>query len=193
MSTTIGLVVVATLLGTGALSAGWANVVATAAGTGPSFELNRRWVWGKQGRSSLRAEVVPFAVLSFASLGLSTLAVSLAASWADRAGLSTTGRVAVALGANVASFGTMWVVQYLVLDRLLFRDRRSRVDAREREVTDRFWYLNRVIRGLDTKNEIRVRERRERREGSLPASSEEALNEPDGRLVPAAAPRGMAA
>lgn len=136
VSTTIGLVVLATLVATGALTAGWANVVATAVGTGPSFELNRRWVWGRTGRRSVRAEVLPFAALSFASLGVSTLAVSLATGWADRTGLSGPLRVSVALGANLASFGTMWVVQYLLLDRLLFRSGSQLRQAAEPEGTE---------------------------------------------------------
>ena len=35
------------LVGTDAVTAGWANVIATGVGTVPSFELNRRWVWGR--------------------------------------------------------------------------------------------------------------------------------------------------
>lgn len=121
VSTTIGLTVLCALVWTGATSAGWANVVATAAGTGPSFELNRRWVWRRPGRRAWGGEVVPFCVLSFLSLGASTEAVRLATGWAAGAGWSPAGRAAMAAAANLAAFGTMWVVQFFVLDRLLFR------------------------------------------------------------------------
>ena len=120
VSTTIGLSVLAVLVGTGATTAGWANVIATAAGTGPSFEMNRRWVWGKKGHRSLRGEVVPFCILSFVSLAVSTVAVSRVTGWAAAAGLHGTGRAAAAMAANLVSFGAMWVVQYLLLDRILF-------------------------------------------------------------------------
>ena len=123
ISTAVSLTVLGALVGTGAMAAGWANVVATAVGTGPSFELNRRWVWGKTGRRSMAAEVVPFCALSFAGLVLSTAAVSAAAASATHAGWGTATRTAVVELANVAAFGSLWIVQYVVLDRVLFRRR----------------------------------------------------------------------
>ena len=62
--TVLGVLVTAT-----AMPAGLANVIATAVGTVPSFELNRRWVWRKTGKRSLRGEVGPFWVLSFRGAG----------------------------------------------------------------------------------------------------------------------------
>ncbi len=121
ISTTVSLSILGALIATRAVTAGWANVVATGVGTVPSFELNRRWVWAKWGRRSVLAEVLPFSALSFAGLGLSTLAVSVAAGWATAAGLGTTARTVAAETANVATFGTLWVIQYVLLDRVLFR------------------------------------------------------------------------
>lgn len=120
ISTTVSLTVLAALVGSGVTTAGWANVIATAVGTVPSFELNRRWVWGRAGSRSLAGEVVPFCTLSFLSLALSTVAVSRATGWAAAAGWQGTGRAAVAMAASLASFGSMWVLQYVVLDRMLF-------------------------------------------------------------------------
>jgi len=48
------------------LSAGWANVVATAAGTS-LLRAQPRWVWTKTGRRSLVGEILPFFTLSSAS------------------------------------------------------------------------------------------------------------------------------
>jgi len=124
ISTWVSLVVLGTLVGTGATTAGWANVIATSIGTIPSFELNRRWVWGRHGRRSLRAEVGPFCALSFTGLALSTLAVHVAAGWASSAGLGATARALVADGANVGTFGTLWVIQFVLLDRVLFHSPR---------------------------------------------------------------------
>jgi putative flippase GtrA len=120
IATVTSLTVLGVLVVTGAVTAGWANVIATAVGTVPSFELNRRWVWGKHGPRSLWTEVGPFAALSFGGLALSTFAVSAAAGWATRSGFGTGARTLVAEGANVATFGTLWVLQYLLLDRMLF-------------------------------------------------------------------------
>ena len=130
VSTTVSLSILGTLVATSLVTPGWANVIATAAGTVPSFELNRRWVWRRTGRRSLAAEVVPFCALSFLGLAVSTVAVSFAAGRA--ASLGTAARTLVAQGANVCTFATLWVVQYLILDRVLFAGRVSlRVTRRD--------------------------------------------------------------
>jgi putative flippase GtrA len=125
VATSVSLTVLGALVWTGAMAAVRANVVATAVGTVPSFELNRRWVWGKRGRRSLVAEIGPFCLLSVAGLALSTLAVGAAASWAGGAGVGATVRTLAVEGANVAAFGALWVLQFVILDRVLF-GRRAR-------------------------------------------------------------------
>ena len=125
ISTGVTLSLLGLLVYTRALSPGWANVVATAAGTVPSFELNRRWVWGKRTRRSLTKEVVPFCALSFSGLGLSTIAVKVAATWATGAGWGPGAVALVSQAANLMTFGSLWVVQYFLLDRVLF-GRRAR-------------------------------------------------------------------
>lgn len=126
ISTSVTLSLLGVLVYTKALSPGWANVVATAVGTVPSFELNRRWVWAKKTKRSLMKEVVPFCALSFTGLGLSTLAVKLAAGWAAGAGLTSGAVALVSQAANLLTFGSLWVVQYLLLDRVLFAQRADR-------------------------------------------------------------------
>lgn len=126
IATATSLVVLGVLVSTRALSPGWANVVATAVGTVPSFELNRRWVWHRQGAASTRREVIPFVALSAAGLVLSTLAVSVAGRWTDRAGLTGASRTLAIQCASVAAFGALWLAQFVILDRVLFADR-SRV------------------------------------------------------------------
>lgn len=120
VATATSLTVLGVLVATGWLTPGWANVVATAVGTVPSFELNRRWVWGKTGERSLLAEIGPFCALSFGGLALSTLAVSGAGRWATSAGLGTLTRTLAVEAANVAAFGSLWIAQFVILDRVLF-------------------------------------------------------------------------
>jgi len=117
------LTVLGVLVATAALSPGRANVVATLAGVVPSFELNRRWVWGRTGRRPLVAEVLPFVALALTGLVLSTAAVAGAVHVADAHGAGAAARTVVALAANVTAFGSLWVVQFLLLDRVLFRAR----------------------------------------------------------------------
>jgi len=120
VSTTVSLTVLGVLVAGRVMAPGWANVVATAAGTVPSFELNRRWVWNKTGPRSVPTEIMPFCALSFLGLALSTLAVAIAGLWADHAAVDTGTRTLVVEGANVSAFGLVWLGQFVVLDRVLF-------------------------------------------------------------------------
>ena len=121
VATATSLTVLGVLVSTTSVPAGIANVLATAVGAVPSFELNRRWVWKRTGPRSVRNEVVPFWLLSLAGLALSTLAVSLTAAWAGSSGLDGAARTVAIEVANLAAWGSLWVAQFLILDRHLFR------------------------------------------------------------------------
>jgi putative flippase GtrA len=93
---------------------GWANVVAVAISTVPTYYMSRAWVWQKRGKSSLYAEVVPFWVMTFLGLLLSTLAVVvLERRYPDNKILANVG--------NVMGFGVLWLAKFFVLDRILFK------------------------------------------------------------------------
>jgi putative flippase GtrA len=96
------------------LSAVWSNIIAVAAGTVPSYELNRSWVWGKTTKSNLWKEVIPFWVMSFVGLILSTVVVAIVEDYND-----TTLAIQAA---NLGSFGVLWVGKFLILHYVLFKD-----------------------------------------------------------------------
>ncbi|MCU1399943.1 MAG: hypothetical protein JWN62_3052 [Acidimicrobiales bacterium] len=121
VSTVVSQIVLAALVATRTTSAVWANIIATIVGTVPSFELNRRWVWNKQGRRSISGEVVPFAALSASGLALSTLAVAMMSHAAED--WPTTHRTVAIQIASLTAFGVVWLVQFVVLDRILFKRR----------------------------------------------------------------------
>jgi putative flippase GtrA len=123
IATVTSLAVLGVLVAATTTPAWLANIVATAVGTVPSFELNRRWVWGKTGTRSLRSEVGPFWALSFAGLLLSTLTVSVAAAWSASSGVDGTARTLAIEAASIAAFGSLWIAQFVILDRVLFRTR----------------------------------------------------------------------
>ena len=129
VSTATSLVTLGFLVGVAGMSAMAANVIATAVGTVPSFELNRRWVWRAAGRRSVLGQVVPFCALSFAGLVVSTLAVGAAS--ARTAGWGHWSHTVAVLAANVAAYGSLWVIQYVLADRVLFvhRDGASPIAA----------------------------------------------------------------
>jgi putative flippase GtrA len=111
-------VLVGLVLGAG-MGAGPANVVAVCCGIPVSYVANRRWTWRRTGRGSVAREVVPFWILSLAGLLTSTLVVTwvseLTAAWSDGV------RAAALPAAEAATFAVLWLVQFAVLDRLIFR------------------------------------------------------------------------
>lgn len=123
ISTTTSLVTLGVLVSSRTLSPGWANVVATALGTIPSFELNRRWVWNRRGRRSAGREVGPFVALAFIGLMLSTVAVSITGRVAEQLALTGAIRTLAIEAANLGAFGVLWIAQFVILDRVLFNDR----------------------------------------------------------------------
>jgi putative flippase GtrA len=106
--------------------AGLSNVIGTLCGIGPSYAWNRRYAWRLSAPSSWRRQVIPFWVLSIVGLVASTAAVAAIA----RAGAAWPAGVrAIALpAANLSMFASLWLVQFVVLDRVLFR---RRADARD--------------------------------------------------------------
>jgi len=129
VATVTSLTVLGVLVATRTLSPGWANLVATAVGTVPSFELNRRWVWGRSGQPAFATEVLPFLTLSAAGLGLSTITVVLTGRWAEAAALAPATRTLAVQAANLFGFGVVWLAQFFILDRLLFGRHGAEADA----------------------------------------------------------------
>jgi putative flippase GtrA len=127
ISTATSLTILGVLVGVLSFPAIWANVIATAIATVPSFELNRRWVWAQTGQRSLLRQAAPYFLLSFAGLIISTFAVHLASdATSDTTRLFRTAAVEMA---NVAAYGTLWIIQFVLCDRILFRSSRGASDS----------------------------------------------------------------
>jgi putative flippase GtrA len=92
----------------------FSNVVATFF----NYYLNRRWVWGKSGRSSLFKEVIPFWIMAISGTILALLTASLAHQFSDAHHLSHWARTVVVVGANTCAFGIIWGVKFLILNRI---------------------------------------------------------------------------
>ena len=102
---TQALLVGCLLVGVGAAPA---NVVACMAASVPIFSINRRWVWEQRSRADLRAEVVPFWILTVLGVVVSTVVVDVVA--------TVTTAPLLLSGANIAAFGLLWVAKFFVLD-----------------------------------------------------------------------------
>lgn len=97
-----------------------ANIAAFCAGGIPSYYLNRRWTWGKSGRSHLWREVVPFWGLALIGLAFSTLAVDFAETWADDVANSRLVQALVINGASFFAFGVLWVGKFFLFNKVIF-------------------------------------------------------------------------
>lgn len=112
----VGVVTGQALLYLGYSVLGWeavtANVVSVAVSSIPAYLVNRYWVWKKRGRNSLRAEVIPFWLMAFLGLLLSSVLVAVVERRTESA---------LALGiASLSGFGVLWVAKFFVLERVLF-------------------------------------------------------------------------
>ena len=96
----------------------WATLVGNLIASIPAYQLNRRWTWGKRGRSHFAKEIVPFWSLTLLGIGVS----QVGALWArhvvhthDWSHLTNTALVAFT---NVFSFAIFWVLKILVFNRI---------------------------------------------------------------------------
>lgn len=114
------------------MAAVWANVLANVVATPPSYYLNRKWVWGKSGKSHVIREIVPFWVLGFMGLALSSLAVYGAEQFAKHHDLSHALTSVLVNAANFVAFGALWVLKFVVYQRLFHVTPVEHPDAAER-------------------------------------------------------------
>lgn len=111
---------IAILNGPVGMTAWLASTLATAIATAPSYYLNRRWAWGKDGRSHFWREVMPFWVLAFIGWAFSTLSVHLMEVYAKNQQFSHLLRTTTVTLVYIAAFGVLWIGKFLILDKLLF-------------------------------------------------------------------------
>lgn len=119
ISTVVSAVVIVLVYGVGHV---WTEVPSTIFGnvvaSFPSYWLNRRWAWGKGGRSHLVKEVLPFWVMTALGIAFSVVGASLA----RRVGLHFKfhhfEQTLLVVVANFFSFAIFWVFKLLVFNRV---------------------------------------------------------------------------
>lgn len=117
ISTAVSLVVLALVFGVLRLwsevpSTIFANVVAAF----PSYWLNRKWAWGKSGRSHMVKEVLPFWTMSLTSIAFSMVGASAARALGTMWHLQHVEQTLLVLTANVVSFGIFWILKLIVFN-----------------------------------------------------------------------------
>jgi putative flippase GtrA len=83
-----------------------------------SYNLNRRLVWGKRGRSHVFREVIPFFTMTLTGLALSTAAAGVAHHLAVSHHLRHLERTALVAGANLGGWGALWLGKFAFFNRL---------------------------------------------------------------------------
>ena len=98
-----------------------ANFIVTALAIPVSYYLNRRWVWRRTHAHDPLREFLPFWVMSFVGLIASTIVVAYADKWAKHQELGDGTRTLVILASLIVVSGVLWMVQFAVIDQVLFK------------------------------------------------------------------------
>lgn len=100
----------------------WGEVASTifgnAVATFPSYWLNRRWAWGKSGRSHFWKEVAPFWTMAALGIAFSIVGASLAKHIGTSLKLDHVEQTALVLLANILSFAVFWVAKLLIFNKM---------------------------------------------------------------------------
>jgi putative flippase GtrA len=118
ISFVVGLTILGVCKGLIRWSAFTSNMASTAVATGPAYVLNRRWAWGKSGKSHLWKEVVPFWVLAFVGLAFSTYWAVFAEHLTKH--LNHLQQTAAVEGAVILAYGVLWIGKFMIINKLLF-------------------------------------------------------------------------
>jgi putative flippase GtrA len=96
----------------------WATLVGNLIASLPAYNLNRRWTWGKRGRSHWRKEILPFWTMTALGIGVSQLGALFARHEVRTHHLSHLINTGLVAGANLASFAIFWVLKLIVFNRI---------------------------------------------------------------------------
>ena len=97
-----------------------ASTLATCIAAVPSYEMNRKWAWGKSGKSHFLKEVLPFWGLALLGWAFSTLAVWWIGRVAKHGHWSHGVKTVAVLVVYFAAFGVLWVAKFIIFNSLMF-------------------------------------------------------------------------
>jgi putative flippase GtrA len=97
-----------------------ASTLATSLSAIPSYEMNRKWAWGKSGKSHLMKEVLPFWGLALLGWAASTTAVWWMGRVAKHDHYSHGAKTLAVLAVYFGAFGVLWVGKFVIFNSLMF-------------------------------------------------------------------------
>jgi putative flippase GtrA len=96
------------------------SVLATAIATVPNYYMNRKWAWGKSGKSHVMKEVLPFWVIAFIGLLFSTVCVNYMEHVAQSHHFGHLVKTLSVAVVYFGAFGVLWVAKFIVFNKILF-------------------------------------------------------------------------
>lgn len=112
------------------LDAVTSNIISVTLGSIPNYLINRAWTFNKRDSHSFTREILPFWLMAFLGLVISTFAVA----WADD---RFDGNALALNAANLGSFGLLWVAKFFVLERVLFKPLVQAVEELEEKIEEK--------------------------------------------------------
>jgi len=97
-----------------------ASTLATTIAAVPSYEMNRKWAWGKSGKSHLMREVLPFWGLALLGWICSTAAVYLMEQYAKHHHFSHLAKTFWVGFVYLSAFGILWVGKFIIFNKVMF-------------------------------------------------------------------------
>jgi putative flippase GtrA len=97
-----------------------ASTLSTAIAAVPSYEMNRKWAWGKSGKSHLWREVVPFWALAFIGWAFSTTCVYFMQRYANHHHFSHLSKTVWVDAVFIGAFGVLWVGKFIIFNKVMF-------------------------------------------------------------------------
>ena len=106
----------------------WATLAGNLVGMLPAYNLNRRWTWGKRGRSHLRTRDLPLRRDVGARHRLLSARGVVGAHEVTPTTGATCSTPASSPGTNLLCFGVFWVLKLLVFNRIFHVNRIEEID-----------------------------------------------------------------
>lgn len=100
-----------------------ASLLAFLAGAVPNYLMNRYWAWQRRGRPDRTREVLPYAAIVVVTALAAILVTTAADRWVRDHVTAHALQVALVGTAFLATYGTMFVLKFVLFDRFIFVER----------------------------------------------------------------------
>jgi putative flippase GtrA len=103
-----------------------ASLLAFVAGAVPNYLMNRYWAWQHRGRPDRMREVLPYAMIVVVTALTAIVVTTAADRWVRDHVTAHPVQVILVSAAFLATYGTMFILKFVLFDRFIFVDRAAR-------------------------------------------------------------------